>query len=379
MKKSLFFTVLFGGVVLLTNMAAAVERHVPSEYSTIQGAINDCHNGDVVIVAAGTYYESLNMYGGQYNLNCTVRSTDPNDWDVVAATIIDGNGAATTVTLANNLQGNFMGFTITGGTRGACLQSGTDMVLSKCVIANNGGTGVSVNSCNGKVSNCIIKDNGAEGVSTGNGALTLKNSIISGHTTGVAVSFYTNPTITNCTIVDNTNYGVTTAVVYSSAHILNCILWNNGDDLDDNCHATYSCIQDTDDDANGTGNIADDPCFVTGPDGDFYLSQIAAGQAVDSPCVDAGSDTAANLGMDILTTRTDRVSDGGIVDMGYHSVLNPADINGDGNVNLVDFAILASQWLQAPGVPSADIAPLGGDDIVDGLDLGVLTDNWLGL
>jgi hypothetical protein len=42
-----------------------------------------------------------------------------------------------------------------------------------------------------------------------------------------------------------------------------------------------------------------------------------------------------------------------------------------------DYAVLAGQWQQAPDEPSADIAPLGGDGIVDGLDLRVLCDNWL--
>jgi hypothetical protein len=32
---------------------------------------------------------------------------------------------------------------------------------------------------------------------------------------------------------------------------------------------------------------------------------------------------------------------------------------------------------QPPGVPSADIAPPGGDGIVDMNDLGLLVDNWL--
>lgn len=53
------------------------------------------------------------------------------------------------------------------------------------------------------------------------------------------------------------------------------------------------------------------------------------------------------------------------------------DINGDGKVGLTDFAILASQWLQAPGVPSADIAPEGGDGLIDFLDLAALTEHWL--
>jgi len=55
-----------------------------------------------------------------------------------------------------------------------------------------------------------------------------------------------------------------------------------------------------------------------------------------------------------------------------------ADLNQDGIVNLEDFAILANQWLDVPGNPSADIAPLsGGDNIVNMLDMKVLAEQWL--
>ena len=39
--------------------------------------------------------------------------------------------------------------------------------------------------------------------------------------------------------------------------------------------------------------------------------------------------------------------------------------------------MLAAQWLNAPSVPSADIAPLGGDGEVNLLDLLMLAENWL--
>ena len=48
------------------------------------------------------------------------------------------------------------------------------------------------------------------------------------------------------------------------------------------------------------------------------MSQTAAGQLGDSPCVDAGSASAADLGLDPFTTRTDQVTDAGTVDVGYH-------------------------------------------------------------
>ena len=65
----------------------------------------------------------------------------------------------------------------------------------------------------------------------------------------------------------------------------------------------------------GAGMIDAIPLFVTGPRGDFYLSQIAAGQPQDSPCADSGNPTSPMIDG---TTRTDEEQDTGIVDMGYH-------------------------------------------------------------
>jgi len=80
----------------------------------------------------------------------------------------------------------------------------------------------------------------------------------------------------------------------------------------------------------GTGSISVDPLFVDpdgsdnilgglyGKDDSFYLMQESAGQATTSLCVNAGSDLASNLGLDQKTTRTDKVGDSQIVDLGFH-------------------------------------------------------------
>jgi hypothetical protein len=61
----------------------------------------------------------------------------------------------------------------------------------------------------------------------------------------------------------------------------------------------------------------------------------------------------------------------------FERVCPTADLSGDCCVNFVDFAVIGSQWLQAPGVPSADIAPEGGDGVVNFLDLDILVNEWL--
>ncbi len=54
-----------------------------------------------------------------------------------------------------------------------------------------------------------------------------------------------------------------------------------------------------------------------------------------------------------------------------------ADLDQDRDVDFIDYAILTSRWKATPGIPPADIAPPGGDDIVDGKDLATLVEYWL--
>ena len=75
--------------------------------------------------------------------------------------------------------------------------------------------------------------------------------------------------------------------------------------------------------SNGTAcdscfNISEDPFFVLNQNGDFFLSQIEAGQNAQSPCVNAGSGLPINYNLENYTTRTDLIYDEGIVDIGFH-------------------------------------------------------------
>lgn len=58
-------------------------------------------------------------------------------------------------------------------------------------------------------------------------------------------------------------------------------------------------------------------------------------------------------------------------------VPGPADIDTSGYIDISDLVIVALQWLQAPGLPPADIAPDKPDNFVDYLDFAIVEQNWL--
>jgi|GEM_PF-1227252 len=99
----------------------------------------------------------------------------------------------------------------------------------------------------------------------------------------------------------------------------------------------------------GLGNMDVDPRFVDAVSGDFHLQQIAAGQLVDSNCVNAGGDLAASLGLFMYSTSTLGASDTGIVDLGYHYPISDYcrkwDLYVDNIINFRDFAVFASAWV----------------------------------
>lgn len=115
MKRILSAVVLF----LCCAQAQGQAFHVPAGYGTIQSAINAADNGDTIIVSTGTYQENINFLGKAV----TVTSVNPDDPNVVAATIIDGSSPAdpnraSAVTFNHGESNNSIitGFTIRGGT-----------------------------------------------------------------------------------------------------------------------------------------------------------------------------------------------------------------------------------------------------------------------
>ncbi|MHC4154169.1 MAG: right-handed parallel beta-helix repeat-containing protein [Planctomycetota bacterium] len=262
-------------------------------YFDIQPALNDANDSDIIEAHSDTYYESVDFNG----IGCTLKSTEPNDWDVVANTIIDANGQSAAATFDSNEDANSVitGFTLTnqaGWPGGAIVCSQGSPMITKCIIEEND-CGI---YCSGDSSPKIL-NNKIRQHSSGTGIYssvslppTIKNNWIYDNSYGIKlVDANSAGLIRNNSIVGNSVAGI----YFGSAiepDIVNCILWDNTDDLY-GCTATYSCISDCNDvgDPNTTHNICDDPNFVDPNAGDYHLEP-------NSPCIDAGDPNGTYTG-----------------------------------------------------------------------------------
>jgi len=257
---------------------------IPSQLNKIQRGINASINGDMIVVSQGIYYEKINYNGKKILL----KSTDPNDPNIVAHTIIDANNTASpnyVVTFNTAEDGNSVldGFVIQRGYQGIyCgLNAAIRPQIKNCIIRNNGNYGVNYNTASPQLYRCQILKNKSWGIYTSSsGSATIKNCVIAKNT---GYGIYTNNnyqiTVLNCTIYGNSQCGIGS----THATIKNCILWNNVDDLA-NCTATFSCIKNMDE---GTGNLHSEPLFVNADANDFHLQYA-------SQCVDAGDPNSAH-------------------------------------------------------------------------------------
>ncbi|MBN2071582.1 MAG: hypothetical protein JW814_09020 [Candidatus Krumholzibacteriota bacterium] len=301
--------------------------------------ITDCH-----------FFQNVSAkYGGgllSYNSEITVTRCD---FDENSVSGNYNNGGGIYITNWNNtaLEPVFNDCEFSGNTAwygGAFYMYQCVVHIDGCLfdgnIANGGGGAINTYYASPLIQNTVFNDNDAAAGGAiyfyyprgGDPAdlfncLFIGNNAITGYG-GAIMCNKTSPNVTNCTFA--ANFGSVCGGIYIHTDevpvVTNCILWDNttssggaqihengaGEPLIQNC-----CIDQAD--YEGIGNtIRLDPLWVTGPDGDYYLSHVASGQTETSPCVDAGSDQASLFNFDLRTTRIDMVVDSGVVDMGYH-------------------------------------------------------------
>jgi len=297
-------------------------------YDYIQHAVNEAITGDQIVIGRGTYYENVDFKGK----NLTVRSTEPNNSDIVASTIIKGGNQVITFASGEDANCVLAGLTITGGNRGIYCNSSAPRIAS-CVIAENKAEGIYAYKGNLELTNCIIADN------SGAGLTAEANSKLS---------------ITNCTIVANRGSGIKSTA--STATIVNSVLWSNLPAqitrLLSTITVNYSDIQGGW--SGGQGNINVDPCFADSNSSDYHLKSQAGRwdtnekrwtkDDLTSLCIDGGdpnSDWTAELWPN--GRRINMGSYGGTPEasMSLSTIGNIADLNHDDAVDWLDFALFA--------------------------------------
>ncbi len=318
------------------------ERGNPADHPTIlDGEDTSCHvvigasnarlDGFIVTGgnANGPEYDGSGMYNfGVTNIivaNCTFSNNSAEEF---------GGGMfniSSSLTITNcAFNGNSISF---GG--GGMYNWDSSPTITNCTFSGNlagWGGGMHNADSSPEITNCTFSGNSTNfsggGILNSNSSPTITNCIFSGNSAdeggGIKNVNSPSPEITNCTFVGNSALSLGGGMYndWSLPMITNCILWGDtaptGPEIYNNSSAPIVTYSDIKGGWPGADNINLNPLFVTGPKGNYYLGQTAAGQGSDSPCVDAGSDTAANLGLDDKTTRTDNVPDSGTVDMGYH-------------------------------------------------------------
>jgi hypothetical protein len=306
------------------------------------------------------------------------QNIEPNDPNVTFLGY--GGGLYIWATEANivdcNISGNEAGASGGGVYFGGGVPDGEANApsLTNCLLTNNAagksGGGVSVNMSSGlMISNCTIAINRVEGI-----------GFSTRHGGGLYCSDRSNTDIIDSILWGNSAvFGTQIAIDQGPAAV--SVSYSDVQGAQTGAFVGYDCTLNWD-----SNNIYADPCFVTGPLGSYYLSQIDAGQSQDSPCVDAGSDYASRLGMHRYITRTDGVFDVNVVDMGYHYPLphmvefcSFCDLFPDGIINFADLEVLLLHWLEdgcSEGNDWCDGTDLTFDTHVDFVDYAVFAGCW---
>lgn len=281
-----------GSLVLLTflffpDMGRGTEIHVPSEYASIQEAIDNTEEGDTILVGPGTYYEQL--YLGQHAV--TIESTEGPE-----ATVLDAQGLGPVVTFTNGNTSTLRGFTVTHGNgfsspyiNGGGIISWAEPLVEYCIITENEGNqggGVTVIG-GGTFRRCRIENNLANSQGGGvfafpyNGAYCVFiNTVIAANESRLGAGVFGSTDLLNCTVINNTGGdGITNAD--SNTVITNTIVYGNEGYQITSSNATVSYCN-VEGGYPGERNIDEDPLFETGENDSHHLSS-------DSPCIDQGT------------------------------------------------------------------------------------------
>ncbi len=335
LKSTLTISVFFLVLAFSGNTHAkivTVDDDGPANFTNIQAAIDSSVDGDIIEVRPGVYFENINFMGK----NITLKSTDPTNSDIVNSTTIDG-----VVYFRGTEDPNctLSGFNIDGYIWG----KHTHATISHCLLgAVFTPCAPAISACDGTISNCIIEP------------------VYYGCLAEIPEIWECHGLIENCTIIGRIEVceGGTCTLRNCIMPIIHVTVYPGA-----TLNVSYCDVEgglagiDSGGTVNwGLGNIDADPLFVELAHRDANGIWIEADYHLlpDSPCIDAG-DPMSPIGPEPFPN-------GGIINMGAYGGTTEAsksyfgkppcetivagDINGDCEVNFLDFRLMALHWCE---------------------------------
>ncbi|MFC1677741.1 choice-of-anchor D domain-containing protein [Planctomycetota bacterium] len=398
---SLLIAVPCMGVTIIVDANVA---NNDANFHNIKDAISFSGYGDVIVVNSGDYTGPDNRGLDFMGKVITIRSTNPNDPNIVAETIIncegvdraflfskaeDQNSIVDGLTITNG-QGDFGGgiyceqssptirnCIFTGNTGkyvgGAiyCDNSSPDVIgcvfIDNTVTGYDGGAIANFFGSSPNVSNCIFINNLAR---DGGGICNRKNATDPNITNctfinntarrfggGMYNSEYSSANVTNCTLVGNSAAGGAGGIynyLNGNPAISNCIIWDNSPvEI-----AGYSSIFTVNycnikGGYTGIANINLDPLLADANTGDYHLLP-------NSPCIDAGDPCGIYSGQTDIDGEL-RVF-GTVVDIGSDEACPDIEVSpqaydfGDVNIGTSDIAFVTISNFGSANLTVSDIS-----------------------
>ena len=370
-RHALLVSIALAAIALAATPLRAGILNVPGDSPTIQGAIVLAADGDTILVAPGTYVETIDFLGKRLVIEGTGGA---------AATIIDADGGPTAVTAdgAEPAGTALRGFTLTGGTGqdvivvdsslgdyhivtgggGLYAGPGAHLDLSDCAITGNTigtatfsyGGGVLAYACTLQITDCSFSNNSAEDAGaayataggqvslTMNGCTVTNNASPGGPVILILGGF---GQVNDCVIADNTGTGLSKSG-YGVA-VTHCTFYGNTE-------YGYSMFA-------WLGSDVIDLNFLGNGLGGAYCSDTPVGQGDDvvRGCVFAGGDSLRVSGTNYSTIDNCTFDGASILNGNKEVYMRNCIVRGAGSIESIGYVDATYSDIQGPIPPGIGI------------------------
>lgn len=167
--SALALSLIWANLVFDHSPCLGAEWLVPTQFPTIQEAINAAQSGDQILVSPGTYEENLNFNGKDV---AVISTSGPLLTSIDGSALTQGPTLGSTVTFSS-------GETTSAILNGFSIQGGTGILLTDAVGTYRRGGGIHVSASSPTIENCILTNNSSDfgsGIyAQGTLSLTLQN------------------------------------------------------------------------------------------------------------------------------------------------------------------------------------------------------------